>query len=69
MGEDDIESKPFSLEDSVNFKQNTHCSEHDSSDDVIISELITENIVILNYKKLVSEGLLNERTQDKVIES
>ena len=39
-----------------------------SSDDMNISELIPENMVFMNDKTLVPEGLPNERTHDTLIE-
>ena len=67
-GNDEIESKTILFEDLGNFKQNTHCNEDYSSDDINISELIPENMVFMNDKTLVSEGLINERTHDTLIE-
>ena len=67
-GEDEIESKTILFEDLGDFKQNTHCNKDYSSDDVNISELIPDNMVFMNDKTLVPEGLLNERTHDTLIE-
>ena len=50
MGEGDIESKITSFEDLGDFQKNTHCNEHNSRDDMNISELIPENIVFINGK-------------------
>ena len=68
MGEDEIESKTIIFEDLGDFKQNTQFNEDYYSDDINISELIPENIVFMNEKTLVPEGLLNERTHDTLIE-
>ena len=67
-GEVEIESKTIVFEGLGDFKQNTHCNEDYSSDDINISELIPGNMVFINDKTLVPKGLLNERTNDTLIE-
>ena len=67
MGEDEIESKTISFKDLGDFKQNRHCNENYSSDDMNISELIPENMVFIDHKILVTKGILNERTHDTYI--
>ena len=67
-GEDEIESKTILFEDLGDFKQNTHCNTDYSSDDMNTSELIPENMVFMNDKTLVPEGLLNERAHDTLTE-
>ena len=66
--EDEIESKTILVEDLGDFKQNTNCNEDYSSEVMNISELIPENMVFMNDKTLVPEGLHNERTHDTLIE-
>ena len=68
MGEDEIESKTIFFKDLDDFKQNTHCNEDYSTDDMNISELIKENMVFMNEKALAPKGLLNEITHDTLIE-
>jgi len=65
MGDDEIESKTVLFEDLGDLKQNTHCNENYSSDDM---NMIPENMVFMNDNTLVPEGKLNERTHDTLIE-